>query len=490
MDRPTDESQCATDQIPSLAEMFAQTRLLPRHIQGYVPACGPTDVRPRLSEVAVLARRTRWMIVLSAVCAVVIGWVPAGSAAARPTRSALESASAAWPGPSPAAADWPQFMRGSYHQGVNQVETALSPTTVSSLAPVWNDQLDSDYLPNTGSPIVVGNALYVGGPDVSRRDAATGALVWQTNIAEPASRQQVQITPAYDHGIVVAATTASRSRDTIAGLNAATGAVLWKRLLPGRVWSSPSTANGVVYVGVNDNEVMAIWLRTGYVRWTWTTPNSNLGAGTVSSPTTDGKSVYFSTAGGAQLWSLDAATGAQHWMLTVDSVGAGPAAEEYTMSLLSGRLYAGTVDGEVYSIDAATGAIVWQVDLGEEIFRALVATPQAILAVPTASDGSEHQVMALSPINGHVVWTYTVPGYLSPGLSVADGVVYAGWADMAQTVSSLEAIALSTGAQLARIALPAPSGTDPTAYAPEPPAIANGRLYVPRFEELFALGPH
>lgn len=435
-----------------------------------------------------LARRSRWMVTVIAVGAVAVatttGAVAGPATPALPrTVSAPRGGSTAWPGPSPAGSDWPQFMRGSYHQGWNQAETALSPTTVSRLGPVWADEIGSTHdAPNSGSPIVVGNAVYIGGPDVSRRNASTGAVVWSTNIAAAGSVSSVLTTPAYDHGIVVAATSWSRSRDTLTALNATTGAVLWKRRLPGLVSSSPSTLNGVVYVGIGDNEVMAVRLTTGSVAWAWKTAISNYGL--VSSPTTDGKGVYFSTDGGTHVWALNAATGTQRWALALDS-GNGYTVDGLSVSVLAGRVYAGNVAGFVYSINAATGAIVWRVDVGGPVWRAVIAMPQAILTLPEEANNDEDQVTALSPADGHVLWNYKVAGDVSTGLATANGVVYLGWSN--GTLSQLDAIGLSAGTELARIALPAPAGPDPTAYSPEPPAISGGRVYLARWQELFAL---
>ena len=377
-------------------------------------------------------------------------------------------------------------MRGSYHEGWNQAESALSAATVPSLTPVWNTQIGrSGFAPNSGSPIVVGKSLYVGGPDVSRRVASTGAVVWHTSGGSPSGKGDVLTTPAYDHGIVVAGMTQTNTHDKVVALNAATGAVIWTRQLSGYAGASPSTANGLVYIGVGENKVMALSLTNGSVKWTWSTTNPDFGL--VFSPTTDGKGVYFSTGGGTTVWALNAATGAQRWSRALDS-GNGATFDGFTVSLLGGRVYAGNIAGFVYSIDAQTGSILWRADVGGSVARAVIATPQAILTIPADANDVEDQVTALSPADGHMLWNYAVSGEVSPGVTTANGVVYLGWTDPRQTLSQIDALALTSGARLARIPLPAPSGTDP-AYEPEPMAISSGRLYVARWHDLISLAP-
>jgi outer membrane protein assembly factor BamB len=372
-----------------------------------------------------------------------------------------------WPGPPPAAGDWPQVMRGNHHLGLNRVETTLTPATVHGLSIAWTQPLEvSGYAPASGSPIVVGPAVFVGGAAVVRRRVDTGALEWRTVIGGG-----IPTTPAYAHGIVVA--TDVQANSVIAGLDASTGAVLWTRHVRGNVSSSPSISGGTVFVGffrAGEYGVLALKLRNGAPRWRWTTSDATFGL--VSSPTTDGSGVYFSLGGGTRVVALDAATGAERWDLHLDS-GNGWTMDGMMVSVLGGRLYAGNVAGAVYSIDVATGHVVWRTDVGGPVYRPVAATPHAILAVRDVES-----VVALSPADGSVLWTYTILGTMSPGVATAAGVVYVG-ANI-RGAGRMDALSIRTGRRRARIDL---VGT----FEPMIPAVSAGRVFVAEWDSLMAL---
>ena len=242
--------------------------------------------------------------------------------------------------------------------------------------------------------IVVGNAVYTGGLDINRRNTAGGAVAWRRTIAAPAASGDGYSGLAYNLGIVVAVAP-GRSKSTLVALDANTGAVIWRRKLPGISYSSLSIVNNVVYVGIDNDEVMAVQLASGSVNWTWATPVTGAGPGTVSSPTTDGKAVYVTTDDGTVLRALDAHTGEQRWSQTIDS-GNEETGNGFTPSLMGGHLYVGTASGSVYSVDAATGAVIWQVGLGGGVARPVLATSQAIITMPSA-DYSDDQITARCP---------------------------------------------------------------------------------------------
>ena len=145
----------------------------------------------------------------------------------------------------------------------------------------------------------------------------------------------------------------------------------------------------------------------------------------------------------------------------------------FMVSLLNGRLCVANVAGVVYAIDPATGHALWRTDVGGPVWRPVATTPDAVLVVR-----DEKSVLALSPVDGSILWTYTPGGFLSPGLSVAGGVVYAGRS--VGGVGHLDALSLRTGALLARINLV--NDTVPMA-----PAVSSGRVLVAEWDSLLAL---
>src|SRR3982751_982234 len=79
------------------------------------------------------------------------------------------------------AGDWPQYRFDSARDGRNPDETILSPSTVGGLKEIWSFTADGIVPP---SPAVVDNVLYVasGNGTFYALDAATGALIWKRTI--------------------------------------------------------------------------------------------------------------------------------------------------------------------------------------------------------------------------------------------------------------------------------------------------------------------
>jgi outer membrane protein assembly factor BamB len=73
------------------------------------------------------------------------------------------------------------------------------------------------------------------------------------------------------------------------------------------VYSSPAVANGVVYIGSDDNNVYALSASTGVKLWSYAT-----GSSVFSSPAVANGVVYIGSDDG-NVYSLNASTGAQLW---------------------------------------------------------------------------------------------------------------------------------------------------------------------------------
>ena len=130
-------------------------------------------------------------------------------------------------------------------------------------------------------------------------------------------------------------------------LNAHTGAKLWSYATGDTVDSSPAVANGVVYVGSQDSNVYALNAHTGAKLWSYTT-----GAPVISSPTVANGVVYVGS-GDFNVYALDASTGTKLWSYTTgNNVTSSPA-------VANGVVYVGSWDNNVYALNASTGAKQW-----------------------------------------------------------------------------------------------------------------------------------
>ena len=118
-------------------------------------------------------------------------------------------------------------------------------------------------------------------------------------------------------------------------LNANTGAVLWTS--PVSAFSLTALANGVLYVGSNDNKVYALNAYTGEIKWHHGTWNF------VSSAPTVANGVVYVESDDGNFYALNAATGALLWQYKVSTYAAS------APTVANGLVYIGSEDSNLYA---------------------------------------------------------------------------------------------------------------------------------------------
>lgn len=179
-------------------------------------------------------------------------------------------------------------------------------------------------------------------------DATTGSVKWG-----PATDVYLsESSPAIVNGFVFAGS----ELNGLVALDATTGSTKWKFESGLIVNSSPTVANGVVYVGAsaltnsNNDKLYAVDAATGTKKWEFKTSD---GGPDYSSPIVAGSSVYIGA--GATLYAVDTATGAKKWEAKPEAnnlIYSGPA-------VAASLVYIG-IGKKVYAFDAATGAKKWE----------------------------------------------------------------------------------------------------------------------------------
>ena len=228
-------------------------------------------------------------------------------------------------------------------------------------------------------------------------------------------------------------------------------------------WSSPTVANGVVYVASNDEELYAFNATTGAVLW-----STCIGAGTSSSPAV-AKGVVYIGSGDGNLYALNAITGAVLWTATV-AVGFHVHVDS-SPAVVNGVVYVGSGDGKLYAFNATTGAVLWTTTTSADVDSS-PAVANGVVYVGS-HDG---KVSAFNATTGTVLWSTALDPnayfhFSSP--TVANGVVYVGSGD-----GKLYALNATTGSVLWSVT--PNSGADNKIFAPSlyTPAVANGVVYV------------
>ena len=184
---------------------------------------------------------------------------------------ALLAGLVAAPSAAAATADWPAFLAGPAHSSAN-ADTTFTAANATSLTRQWTftpDPPSTVDQPGGGfdaSPVVADGMVFIGGLNgiLYALDESTGDVVWQHMLG------WVPDLSCYADGITATATVApdpttgdptvyaAGGSGKLFALDAATGTVLWKTTIftPSATqndyyqWSSPTVANGKVYVGI------------------------------------------------------------------------------------------------------------------------------------------------------------------------------------------------------------------------------------------------
>ena len=202
--------------------------------------------------------------------------------------------------------------------------TAFAKTTGEEL---WH-YADGDLV--FSSPSLAEDKLIIA--DVSGQitalDAETGRELWQVQLKE-----EIHATPAIVGNRVYAVTTAPH----LIALDLENGSVIWRAAAGGP--SSPAVADGMVFVGGEDQAVRALDAESGEERWS--TP---LGYPIASSPASVGDLVYI--ASGPTITALDARSGKSLWgHVAGDAISA-------DVAVIDGMVIASGHDGYVYALRA------------------------------------------------------------------------------------------------------------------------------------------
>jgi outer membrane protein assembly factor BamB len=224
-----------------------------------------------------------------------------------------------------AALDWPQYLHGPQHSSVS-LATAFTPSNAASASQVWHWQppaVTGKPAPRLeASPTVAAGRVYIGAGSGGfyALNETTGAVAWSRQLdTEPSGTcpaRGITATAAVQPDPVSGASTVyvSGARYTYA-LNAATGALVWKTEIgpPSSAnpdayynWSSPTVAGGHIYVGLSSScdkplirgGLVELDQHTGQVVHTWyTVPSGSVGGSIWSSAaaSSSGGDVWVST---------------------------------------------------------------------------------------------------------------------------------------------------------------------------------------------------
>ena len=352
----------------------------------------------------------------------------------------------------------------------------LNTNTVSGLIKKWAFKTGGRV---ESSPAVVGRVVYFGSTDnnVYALDAQSGLKKWVFH-----TQGTIVSSPAIADGIVYIGSDDKK----LYAIDAQSGLKKWAFLTGGSVSAPPTVANGIVYVGSQDGNVYAIDAQSGLKKWAFHTESSAASSPgppgpqgprpRPSTPTVADGILYISTTD-SNVYAIDAQSGLQKWAFhTESSVSSTPAVVDRVV-------YVGSQDGNVYAINAQSGLKMWSFQTGNSVASPPNGAPPPPIASSPAVVGGvvyigseDKNVYAIDAQSGKQKWAFQTGFFVVSSPAVRDGVVYVGSFD-----KNLYAI-------------DAQSGLKKWAFATEDvihssPTVVDGMVHVGSFDSnLYAFG--
>ena len=246
-----------------------------------------------------------------------------------------------------------------------------------------------------GSSVTPGTAAFISGQGV--------LPIW-----EFACEDEVRSSPTVAEGIVYI----GAYDNNLYALDAQTGRFVWKYATDGGIASSPCVSRDMVFVGSEDRILYAINGRAGSIAWTCPT-----GERIRSSPRIEYNQVFFGSDDG-HLYAVSAQSGRVTWKFqALKPIRSSPAISDDVV-------YFGSDDGHVYALDIQNGNLKWK-------YR----TNRRVTSSPAVDEGlvfvgsTDWNVYALDAQSGWAVWRYRTNNAVTSSPAIGEGCLYIGSVD-------------------------------------------------------------
>lgn len=271
-------------------------------------------------------------------------------------------------------------------------------------------------------------------------------VAWKTSVGKGVEHYYSQLNPVLVDGNLIAA-----DRDgVVMAINPTTGKTLWRVDLrtdvgqqssswwrkgePFRIAGGLTAADGVVYLGTENGDVVALEASTGAVKW-----HQSVRAEILADPAVGGGMVYLTGSTG-EVIALDDETGATKWRNTSETPSLslrGTAAPTYAQ----GGVFVGTANGKLVVLVSENGQPAWETRLAiptgtTELHRLVdVDTRPVISGRQVYSVAYNGALYALDAGSGQVIWRRDYSSYQN--LLFAGGRLFV--TDVEDTVTALDA---------------------------------------------------
>jgi outer membrane protein assembly factor BamB len=205
----------------------------------------------------------------------------------------------------------------------------------------------------------------------------------------------------------------------LAAGDAASGKKAWVENLHAHLESSPLVVDGMLYIGTDEQQVLALDPEDGKTIWKFDAPGA-----IKASPSFDDGTVYVADYQ-SSMFALDAKSGKTLWRSNTSKVPPfGKGGFFSSPSIAFGRVYAARDDGTVYAFDERSGKVDWSFPTGGAVYGSpcLAKVPGTPATVYIGSENGTFY--ALDARTGKPRWTYEVGGPVPGTATVIGHTVY------------------------------------------------------------------
>jgi len=225
---------------------------------------------------------------------------------------------------------------------------------------------------------------------------------------EFACEDEVRSSPTVAEGVVYIGS----YDNNLYALDAQTGRFVWKYATEGGIASSPSIWRDMVLFGSEDRVLYAVSARTGSIAWTCPT-----GERIRSSPRVEYNQVFFGSDDG-YLYAVSAQSGRVTWKFeALNPIRSSPAISDDVV-------YVGSDDSHVYALDIQSGNLKWKYRTNRGV-RSSPAIDEGLVFVGS----TDWNVYALDMRSGWAVWRYRTNNAVISSPSISEGCLYIGSVD-------------------------------------------------------------
>ncbi len=189
--------------------------------------------------------------------------------------------------------------------------------------------------------------------------------------------------------------------------------VRWKFKFEEEIRSTPTVHQGLLFVGSYDNNLWALNIENGQLRWKFPTDG-----GVATTPAiAEEENLVIAGSNDFSIYAVDIRSGRQSWKLTTQ----GPIRCSPTVA--HGHVFFGSDDHKFYAVRVATGRAAWKYDAGSPIRSRPALTDEAIIFGTDLGD-----VFALD-LSGQLKWRFKTKRAVMSSPVVHEGIVFFGSGD-------------------------------------------------------------